>query len=181
MASETWPTSSRAATRGAMFLPDRVGGHDDVAVGRRKLDDQRGDVFRQPVGVGRIFRLQHLGHALQRGSSLGGLAGILAGDQHVHVGVELRRGGDGIGDIGADSLAVMRGDNENRHDQITPASFFSLSTSSATVFTLTPPLRLGGSSTFSVFSRGATSTPSASGVSISIGFFFAFMMFGSEA
>jgi hypothetical protein len=38
-----------------------------------------------------------------------------------------------------------------------------------------PDLRLGGSSTFSVLRRGATSTPSASGASVSIGFFFAFL------
>jgi len=72
------------------------------------------------------------------------------------------------------------GDDENGH-QITRASFFSLSTSSVTEPTLTPPWRFAGSSTLSVTRRGATSTASASGVSCSIGFFFAFMMLGSEA
>ena len=47
--------------------------------------------------------------------------------------------------------------------------------------TFAPPLRLGGSCTFSVTSRGVTSTPSASGFKVSSGFFFAFMMLGSEA
>ncbi len=67
MASETWPTSSRAATRGRDVLAHRIGRHHDVAVGRRELDDQQGDVLGQPVGVGRVLGLQHLGHALQRG------------------------------------------------------------------------------------------------------------------
>jgi len=55
----------------------------------------------------------------------------------------------------------------------------SFATNSATSFTITPPLRLGGSSTFRVFKRGVTSTPSSSGRVTSSGFFFAFMMFGS--
>ena len=44
---------------------------------------------------------------------------------------------------------------------------------------LTPALRLGGSVTFSVFRRNATSTPRSAGFNVSSGFFFAFMMFGS--
>ena len=162
-------------------LADRIGRHHDVAVVRRQLDDERRDVLGQPVGVGRVLGLQHLGDAGDGGRRLGGFAGIAAGHQHVHVRAHLGRGGDGVGDVGADGLAVVRGDNEDGHDQITPASLRSLSTSSATVFTLMPDLRLGGSSTFSVLRRGATSTPSASGASTSIGFFLAFMMLGSEA
>ena len=42
-----------------------------------------------------------------------------------------------------------------------------------------PALRLAGSATCSVLMRGATSTPSVSGLTVSSGFFFAFMMFGS--
>ena len=56
-----------------------------------------------------------------------------------------------------------------------------LSTSSATEPTLIPAERFGGSTTFSVVSRGVTSTPRSSGFSVSTGFFFAFMMLGSEA
>ena len=147
-------------------LADRIGRHDDVAVVRRELHDQRRDVLGQPVGVGRILGLQHLGDALQiAAADLAASPQSLPATSTVHVGVHLARGGDGVGDVGADGLVVMRGDDENGHGQITPASFFSLSTSSATVFTLMPPLRLGGSSTFSTLSRGATSTPSASGAS----------------
>ena len=44
-----------------------------------------------------------------------------------------------------------------------------------------PAERLGGSATFSVFRRGVGSTPRSSGYTVSSGFFFAFMMLGSEA
>ena len=41
--------------------------------------------------------------------------------------------------------------------------------------------RLGGSATFNVFRRGATSTPRSAGSRVSSSFFLAFMMLGSEA
>ena len=44
--------------------------------------------------------------------------------------------------------------------------------------TMTPALRLGGSITFRVLMRGATSTPRSSGLKISSCFFLAFMMLG---
>ena len=65
--------------------------------------------------------------------------------------------------------------------QMTPASLRSLSTSSSTLLTSTPPLRTGGSTTCSTVSRGFTSTPVSSIFSVSMGFFFAFMMLGSVA
>ena len=166
MASETCADVEQGRDARRDVLADRVGGHDDVAVARRELDDQRGDVLGQPVGVGRVLGLQHLGDALHCGGRLGGLAGS-SGRRPARA--RRRRAAcaavDGVGDVGADGLAVMRGDNEDGHVRSLPLRSCSLSTSSATVFTLTPPLRLGGSSTFSVFRRGATSTPSASGVS----------------
>jgi hypothetical protein len=42
-------------------------------------------------------------------------------------------------------------------------------------------LRAGGSVTLSTVSRGLTSTPRSPGDSTSSGFYFAFMMLGSEA
>jgi hypothetical protein len=74
---------------------------------------------------------------------------------------------------------VLR-DHEDRLG-ITSASLRSLSTSSATLATLPPPTRFAGSSTLTVARRGATSTPRLSGVSVSSGFFLAFMMFGNVA
>ena len=57
----------------------------------------------------------------------------------------------------SDAIVVV-GDDEHGH-QITPASVFSLATSSAAVSTLTPATRLGGSVTFSTFRCPARSTP----------------------
>ena len=64
---------------------------------------------------------------------------------------------------------------------MTLATLRSLLTSSLTSATRPPPFRLGGSTTFRVISRGATSTPNASGLRTYSGFFFAFMMFGNVA
>src|SRR5262245_30354560 len=78
-----------------------------------------------------------------------------------------------------EALVIVLGDQQRRHRM--PASFFSLATSSATEATLTPALRPGGSTVLITSKRGATSTPRSEGVFSSIGFFFAFMMLGSEA
>src|SRR5690606_14643728 len=56
--------------------------------------------------------------------------------------------------------------------QMTLASFFSLSTRAPTSGTLTPACRPGGSLTFSVFRRGAGSTPKSAGLNLSSCFFF---------
>jgi hypothetical protein len=61
------------------------------------------------------------------------------------------------------------------------ASVFSFSTSVFTSGTFTPAARFGGSTTLSTFRRGVTSTPRSPGVTMSSGFFFAFMMLGSVA
>ena len=44
-----------------------------------------------------------------------------------------------------------------------------------------PASRTAGSSTFNIDNRAVISTPSASAVNVSIGFFFAFIIFGREA
>src|SRR5262249_60641653 len=105
----------------------------------------------------------------------------LAGDQNVDLGPgNLLGGGNSVEGGRLERAVVMLGDDEGRH-QITRASVLSLSTSSATEPTLWPPWRFDGSSTLSTTRRGVTSTPSASGVVVAIGFFFARMMLGSEA
>ena len=53
---------------------------------------------------------------------------------------------------------VVLGEDQDGH-QSTPASVLSLAISSSTEPTLTPALRVAGSTVFSTFSRGATSTP----------------------
>ena len=76
----------------------------------------------------------------------------------MHV-AQLGGGGDGAAGGLLDAGGVEFEQDEGRHRQITFASVLSLFTSSATDFTFTPALRLGGSLTFSVVRRGAGSTP----------------------
>ena len=175
-------------------LAGRGGRRQHVAVVRRQPDDQLGEVFGEAVGIGGVVGQQHLGDAGDLRGLFGDGPAILAGDQQVDVAADLLRGGNHMQGGRLHFLVVMFDENEIGHDlgipelessddggQMTLASLRSLSTSSATDFTFTPDLRFGGSTTFRVLRRGAASTPSASGVSCSIGFFFAFMMLGSEA
>ena len=157
------------------------GGSQDVAVASTQLGDQRCDVFRQLVRIGSVVGYQHLGHASDFGSSLGHGANALTGHQHVNVATDFGSSGDGVqGGLGQ-RFVIVFGDYQDSHDQITFASFFSFSTSSATDLTLMPALRAAGASTFRVLLVEAVETPKASGVRVSSGFFLAFMMFGSDA
>ncbi len=145
-------------------------------------DDQRRDVLGQLVLVGGVVGQQDFRHARDLGRGVGDGLCAFAGDQHMDVAADLACGGDRVQRGGTERHVVVVGDDENvGHDQITRASVFSLSTRAATSATFTPALRLAGSTTFSVVRRGATSTPSASGVIVSSGFFFAFMMLGRDA
>ena len=121
------------------------------------------------------------GHALELSRLLGGGAAVAAGDEDVDVATDLGGCGNGVEGGGLEAGVVVFGDYEDSHDQITFASFFSFSTSSATDLTLIPALRAAGASTFRVFTVEAVVTPNASGVTVSSGFFLAFMMLGSEA
>ena len=117
---------------------------------------------------------------------LGHGAAIQPGHQDIDIGAgglfggDFLGGGDRVEGRGLQCPVVVFGDDESSH-QITRASVLSLSTSSATEPTLCPPWRFAGSSTLSTTRRGVTSTPSASGVVVAIGFFLARMMLGSEA
>src|SRR5208282_4554183 len=102
-------------------------------------------------------------------------------DENVDGRAELRSRGERARRQIAQTAVRDFGQQQGRHDQITPASSCSLATSSATVLTFTPALRPPGSAVLSTFRRGETSTPKSAGVFSSIGFFFAFMMLGSEA
>ncbi len=121
---------------------------------------------------------QNFFYAGNRGCRLRGGSALVPCDQYVDFATDFLRGGERVEKRWLDHGVVVFGNNQNGH-QMTFASFLSFSTSSCTLLTILPALRFGGSCTFSVFRRGATSTPSASGVSVSSGFFFAFMMFGS--
>ena len=132
--------------------------------------------------VGGIVGEQHLSRSGDLGGGLGNGAAILAGHQDVDLtgpAISLAAA-TALRVAGFSAAVVMFGDDQSSH-QITRASVFSLSTSSATEPTLWPPWRFAGSSTLSTTRRGVTSTPSASGVVVAIGFFFALMILGSEA
>ncbi|MNF86713.1 hypothetical protein D3C84_691590 [compost metagenome] len=156
------------------------GGGQYVAVALAKLGDQRSDVFRQLMGVGGVIGHQDLGHAGDLGGGFGSGAYALACDQHVDITTYLLRSGYGVEGGGCQCGVRVFSNNQDSH-QITFASFFSLSTSSATDLTLIPAWRAAGASTFRVFTVEAVETPRASGVTTSSGFFLAFMMFGSDA
>ena len=163
------------------ILARRVGREQDMAVSARKADDQGGYAFGQLVRVGGAVSSDHLGNTRDL-CGFDGSAGATAfsGNQHMHVAGNSGGGGDGVQNDGNDCRIIVIGDDQDCH-QMTPASFLSLSTSSATDSTFTPPSRFAGSVTLSVVRRGATSTPRSSGLISSMGFFFAFMMFGSDA
>ena len=159
-----------------------------MSVVSRRCDLQRdsSDVLRR--GLRKVLRAgtQYLRDIRNgRGRSCNRL-GAVAGNQDVNFVPELLRSGDRVKRCGFESGVVVLGDDQYRHGRLseslisidyrkTLASFRNLATSSFTSATRPPPLRFGGSATRSVFSRGATSTPNDSGVSVSSGFFFAFM------
>ena len=131
---------------------------DDRLVGAGERDDQRGRRLGQHVLIGRRIRQQHLLDAVELRRRVRDRLAAGAGDQHVHIGADaLGRGERLVGRV-LERLVVVLGNQQRRH-QIAPASFLSLSTSSATVFTLTPALRTGGSTVLTTSSRGLTSTP----------------------
>ena len=143
-----------------------------------QLGDQRRDVFGQRVREGGIVGDMDLADAGDLGGGGSDAVHALAGDEQMHL-TQLRRGGDG-GQRGIlDGGAVMFDPDERLHFA-TPMDL-SLPTSASTSATFTPAVRLAGSTTFSVVSRGVTSTPKSAGVFCAIGLDFAFMMFGSEA
>ena len=131
---------------------------DDRVVGRRERDDQRRQRLRQHVLVGRRRRRAAPSRRRRAWRRPRRRRGALAGDQHMHSAAERLGGGQRLVGGVLERLVVVLGDEKRGH-QITPASFLSLSTSSATVFTLAPALRPGGSVVLSTSSRGATSTP----------------------
>src|SRR3984885_6353078 len=164
--------------------------HDVLSVRGRRREDrlvglgERHDEGRRRLGkhvlVGGRVSEQYFLDTVELGCGIGGRLAIVAGDQHVDVGADLFGGGQRFVGGVLERFVVVFGEKKNRH-QIAPASFFSLSMSSATVLTLTPALRPGGSDVLTISRCGLVSTPKSAAVLSSIGFFFAFMMLGSDA
>src|SRR5215470_15868134 len=101
---------------------------------------------------------QHLFDAIElRRRLCGGLA-ILASNEHVDRSADGLRGRHRLGGGVLQVPVVVFGEDKGRH-QRTPASFFSLPTSSATELTFPPALRTGGSVVLRSSSRGVISTP----------------------
>ena len=157
------------------------GSSQDMAVASAKLGNQRRDVFRQLMRVSGIVSDQDFAHACDFRSGFSHGASALACDQYVDVATDFGSGSHGVQCGRGQHFVVVFSDYQDSHDQITFASFFSFSTSSATDLTLMPALRAAGASTFRVLLVEAVETPKASGVSTSRGFFLAFMMFGRDA
>ena len=157
-----------------------VEGGEDRLIRGRELPQQQREILGDRFGVGGVFDLQHARDARHLRARVSHRAAVLAGDQHVDRVVQrLGRGDRMQGRLGQLAVVVLRQD-QNAH-QITFASWRSFSTSSATLATRTPDWRRAGSSTLRILCRGATSTPSSSGVSTSIGLRLAFMMLGRLA
>ena len=148
--------------------------------GGKRLDQRRhvlGNAVRQHIIIG----CQNLCNAVDCGGCRGNIARSVSSDEDMDVAADFASGGNGVQRGRSQLAVVMVCKDENAHGQITFASFFSLFTKSATSDTLIPASRAGGSSTRVMFSRGLISTPRSSADIESSGFFFAFMMFGSDA
>ncbi len=177
--SEICITSSSGGDARRDVLAGRRRRRDErVVVADQRDDDRRGFLGELVLEMRRIGE-QHLAHAGELGGCLGGRLGVVPGHEHVDVAAELLGSGNGLGGRRLQRAIGVLGKKKNGH-QSTPASALSFCTSSATLPTLTPALRLAGSAIFSTLRRGVTSTPKSSGFLMSSGFFFAFMMLGSE-
>ena len=120
--------------------------------------DQRGQRFGKLMRIQRAVGDVHLFDAGDLRGGFGRGANAFTGDKDMHRRAQRGGGGDGLGGRIVEHGAVDFGENQGRH-QITPTSFLSLETSSATEATFAPPVRAGGSVVFSTVRRGAGSTP----------------------
>ncbi len=124
-------------------------------IGHQRGGDRRdvlGQLMLEMRGVGDM----DLARARDLGGGFGNTADARSSNEQMDF-AQLRGGGDGCEGGVFDGAAIMFDEDERLH-LATPIAL-SLSTSSSTDATLIPAWRLGGSTTFSVSSRGATSTP----------------------
>ncbi len=152
---------------------------DDRVIILGEAHDESGEGLRNRMRVERVVGDEHLLHAVELRGGFGHRVAALTGHENDDIAAELRSGGDGLRGRVVQRLVVVVCNNKRGHP-ITPASL-SFDTSSAADSTLIPAERCGGSDTFTTSRWFFTSTPKSPGVFSSIGFFFAFMMFGSDA
>ena len=132
---------------------------DDGGIGAGEHHEQRRDRLGEAVLGGGTTGDEHLLDALQRGGGRRGAIGAMPEQQHVDRSAERFGGRQGAGRDVVEVAVLLFGDEQRGHDQITPTSVLSLSTSSATEPTRTPALRPVGSTVFSTARRGLGSTP----------------------
>ena len=156
------------------------GGREQDGIAVHQREHRGADLLGETLRKIRRLGEQDLAHAIELARSFGDGAAMVPGDEDIDIGAELACCGQRLGGRRRKRLVVVLCQQQDGH-QRTPASFFNLSTSAATVSTLMPASRVFGSAIATTLSRGEMSTPSASGVVSSIGFFLAFMMLGSEA
>ena len=147
--------------------------HDVLAAGRRRrhdvvvsgtdLGDQQADVFGQLVFVRGIVRYQYLADTADFGRFLGDSATAGASHQNVDIRAQGLGRGDRVEGCNLEAAVVVFCNYQCAH-WITFASFFSLSTSSATSATLMPAWRSAGGWTFTWVRCEVTVTPRSSGV-----------------
>ena len=150
-----------------------------MAVAACQVHNQRGQVFSQWVSKSSRIGHQHFSHASKGTGRLGSRSAAAPCHQHMHFAADFLGSRDGVKRARFNLGIVVFSNNEDSHSYSTFASFLSLATSSAAFATLMPAVRLAGSATFSVFRRGATSTPRSAGVVFARGFFLAAIMLGS--
>src|SRR5690606_21753762 len=155
------------------------GREQDVTVVAGDVEHLCSNVFGQPVLERSAVGQNDLADAGNLGSLIGHRLRPATCNQNVNIATDGSGRSYSAERRGLQLGIVVFSNNQIRHDHTTFASFLSLSTSVATSGTMMPALRAGGSETLSVFRRGATSTPRSSGVTVSSGFFLAFMMLGS--
>ena len=121
---------------------------------------------------------QHLRHARKLGRTRRRRPAVVTRHENMKFATQRKGGRQRLGCRAPQRRIRMVGKKQNGHYKI-PASVLSLPTSSATLPTLIPAFRVGGSAVLRTFKRGVMSTPKSSGVFTSNGFFFAFMILGS--
>src|SRR5690554_3503798 len=150
-----------------------------------QLVEQRRSGLGEQVGIGGMVGHEYLGHAVEFGRRFGDGADAATCHQHVDIATDRLCCRNHVGGGAGQGAIVMFREYQNAHEissfQSTLASFLSLSTSSSTEPTLTPPWRSAGGSTLSSLTRLPTDTPRSAGDLTSSGFFLAFMMSGSLA
>ena len=148
----------RRHARHEVFARGRRGRNDRVIFFREFHDEGR-HRFGELVLEGGVVRQEHFLDARDFRSGIGDGFGALARNQHIDVAAERACRRHRLERCRVQRLVVVFGNKECCHDQITPASFLSLSTRLATESTFTPALRPAGSEVFRTFRRGVTSTP----------------------